>query len=436
MPTDMNSYMQKARQYEQAILKRLRTIYQSGPSGRRGSGPAPHGGNDSLISPNTGGRNPSLWGPDDFAGGQMVDGGFQMASGRDPTPADVATYIKSTGGNPWLKKMKDAKQKLAQSGDTSSGSIGKADSKRMTEFDELMQMMGTLGLSQDTGDKPDVIKDLIESFSSQRDRANEANQLRYDQGIGELTGIRDRNQERVGSFGNTARDKLSHSLERNLSNIAGDMDSMSSGKFAFQNRARVDAIEQNRAIDERADIMASNRDTSDTNALVRFIEARTDKAPDFGMLAQLANQYGQSGAGQPGLTEQIQAMQMLKSMFGDDRQVAQQTPQYPVYRNSGRGRRDAQQFQNSMNNMFGGVGNYQNYLGGVNQQIAGGNRGYPQQTPRVVKKTATKKQPAYSDQGDLFPTQFGGVDQGELFPDEDVAIVPDNNFQSGWNYFT
>ena len=142
----------------------------------------------------------------------------------------------------------------------------------------------------------------------------------------------------------------------------------------------------------------------------------TNKAPDFSQLADLALQYGKSGAGKPSLLEQTQSMQMLQNMFNPQRQPTQQLPNYPVYPNYGRGPR---QLQQNVNNAYGGGRNFGDFIGTVNQQISGGNRGNRQpqpQQPRRMQLPAptTGRFPDYQNQGELFPSQ--NVGQGELFP--------------------
>lgn len=159
-------------------------------------------------------------------------------------------------------------------------------------------------LAAESGATPgsELFQKLISSFQSKIDEANKANIKRYDEGHGELSDLRSRNQGRVQNWGVAATADLDERMQEALgaqkASLASHGLDSSTILPAFQGRVARDTAREAQRISEMRDSRASQYDTNDTNNLVGFVERRNDVAPDYGQLINLATQYGQSGQGQ------------------------------------------------------------------------------------------------------------------------------------------
>jgi hypothetical protein len=220
--------------------------------------------------------------------------GFSLQSGRMPSDTDVSNFInKMMGGNPYEKALKNggaatstpaaavpAKRGygggFGTPGSGSSGGAGKSPAPQ-AEPNQLFERM-------------------MMAAQGKMDEANAANEYRYAEGKGELTGIRTRNQDRATNWGIAAQADVAEQMKNALLDTQASLASKGLGgstiydSFALS-EAQKTAREQQR-ISEMRDSRASDYDTRDTGNLVGFIERREDTGPDYMQLMQMAQQHG------------------------------------------------------------------------------------------------------------------------------------------------
>ena len=142
----------------------------------------------------------------------------------------------------------------------------------------------------------------IQAMIGATGQANQANQQRYDQGLGELTGLRDRSNELVSSRGGQRADDINRAATQRLA--ADHHNAVSRGLSASTNagamRRRTDEGRA-RSLNDLSDQLTRQRldvDSNTTGALTDWIYRRDDVQPNINGLMQLAQMYGQSGMGQ------------------------------------------------------------------------------------------------------------------------------------------
>jgi hypothetical protein len=197
-------------------------------------------------------------------------GEIRLKSGKEPTVEDIDRFMKMHGSN---KKPKSAQPPgVAAPAPAASGT---------SSMRQLMEQ-----LSQD--------------YQSQLDAANYANEARYAEGHGELSGLRDRNQERVGNWGK-AQEQLNEERSRDtLSAVQANLASRGLGNStitdAFRQRNSRDLGLVQQDLSERRDDRASRYDSADTGNLVGFVERRTDQAPSMEPMLAMIKQLGEAEA--------------------------------------------------------------------------------------------------------------------------------------------
>lgn len=147
---------------------------------------------------------------------------------------------------------------------------------------------------------PSALQQLAAEFQRRMDEANAANIARYDESKGELTTLRDRNRERVTNWGNAALADINDRMKESQGNISADLAARGLGNStitgALQQRVARDAARESQRVTEMRDDRASQYDTRDTGNLVNLIGSRTDAAPDYALLVNLADRIGQADA--------------------------------------------------------------------------------------------------------------------------------------------
>lgn len=329
----------------------------------------------------------SQWGP---YGGRGTSrggmGGYTVKSGVAPSDHDVQAFIDSMGGNPYV-----------ESSGGGGGTTTLDKSLVETPFQKAKR------LKELEANSPEgMFKKLSADYQKKVDEANKANLARYDEGKGELSGLRTRNQDRVSNWGKVQEQLNAEAAKQTLGGIAADLASrgLSSSTIlpSFKERSARDLGLLQQDVSERRDARASQYDSQDTNNLVGFIERRNDVAPDTGPLFQLSQQLGQLKAFQ----EAQAARQAQPSPYQQQPQQAPQIPYYPAngYMGYGGGQQGAI-FLNgnpyeAAQGWFGGGGNYQPQQGGYD---AGGYGGQPQQQPMDPALAARIQKRQLADHG-------------------------------------
>jgi len=244
---------------------------------------------------NVGGQNNA-----DFMGGNLLSqltpdgrvrpgqaGLTQLRAGQAVTDQQLAEVISKSGGNPYVKQLQVLESKVKES--RSNGRRGMIGQTGRSVSNAVNQQMGEGGL----------VSQMLADAQAQADEANYWNQYRFDYGIGNLENLRDRNQERVKNFGQSARTDLEERFSQSLGDTVGQLSGRGLGNStivdAFRDRNKRELAREQQRISEMVDDRASRYDTADTANAVNFVERRNDVAPDMGQLLQLAQMYGASG---------------------------------------------------------------------------------------------------------------------------------------------
>jgi hypothetical protein len=197
--------------------------------------------------------------------------GTEFRAHAMPSDHDVERFIKSLGGNPYAQ--------VATGANAERATVAHSDASGPP--------------SMDVGG---MFSKMLAANQAKVDEANAANLARYDEGHGEYSALRDRNQERAKNWGVAAsRDidqRMQDALLKSEASLAsrGLAGSTIADSFRLQT-AKDTALEQQR-VSEMRDSRASEYDTRDTGNLVGFVERREDTAPDSNQMMQLAMQYG------------------------------------------------------------------------------------------------------------------------------------------------
>lgn len=245
---------------------------------------------------------PERWGPTgdrsnnpDMQG--LVPGQYNVRYGIMPTDADVERFIAQTGGNPYLKtpyeamllgqRMRDPRLPVPPAMPPGPpGPRGPAGRQAATMAAGAQDPMGQ----------------LFADLQSKIDEANAANIARYDEGKGELTDLRDRNQGRIDSWGVGQQMRNKEAFDEFLSNqraqdamigMANSNKEMALGQRQLRDMQMLDA-----EITGQRDARGLAADTADTGKLTEWIYNRNDNAPDPAMLIDLAKSSAQAKVAQ------------------------------------------------------------------------------------------------------------------------------------------
>lgn len=140
---------------------------------------------------------------------------------------------------------------------------------------------------------------LSYTFQRNYDAANQANELRYGDIVGGLTGIYDRNMARINSLGSQERADINRRADQNKQAALSNLTSRGLGgttvRDSVANKAEED---RNRALRQMQDQETRQRigaDSAMAGDVFRFMERRNDAAPDLNQLASLNQALGASG---------------------------------------------------------------------------------------------------------------------------------------------
>jgi hypothetical protein len=210
-------------------------------------------------------------------------GGMNLPRGVTPSEFDVDREIAMGGGNPITNRMQAQSAAIA----------------RQVAARRAAQGRQTAEAEPTTTAEQDLIARTFAALNADRESANNANLARYDEGHGELSGLRQRNQDRVANWGIAAEDDLEERAKESLGNqmamLASRGLSNSTITPAFAQRNSRDLAREIQRVSEMRDSRAVDADTRDTGNLVGFVERREDTAAPMEFMANLALQHAQAG---------------------------------------------------------------------------------------------------------------------------------------------
>jgi hypothetical protein len=228
--------------------------------------------------------------------------GESFQTGVAPSDYDVQRFINASGGNPYEKRIKTM---LATTDSATAPNGGPGG-------------LNVAGTAQPLPDPTQMFQQMMAAQQGKLDEANAANIKRYDEGHGELTGVRTRNQDRVQNWGKAASADIEERMQEALLDSEASLAARGLGgstiQDAFRLRKARDVANEQQRISEMRDSRASEYDTRDTGNLVGFVERREDTGPDANMLLQMAMQFGQ---GQQQLQAQKEQQARLDKLLAD-----------------------------------------------------------------------------------------------------------------------
>ncbi len=258
-------YLLRKRQLQQAAGTNK---MGSSPYYQGGTGPSGHDAGGMPIGPRP-----------NFAGE------YNVKYGVDPSPADVAAYVESTGGDPYAAKLKKVMER------------SKSDKSREALRQRLQQSAGAQTSSQQS-----VVDQMLGDVKSKIDEANAANDFRYEEVKGNNEALYGRVMGEVDNWGGVQsqlnEERAKESLSEQKAYLAARGLSNSNVLPAFQARNDRDLALTQQDLSERKSARQLGYDIDLTNNSNAFIERRNDIAPDMAPYYNIAMQYAKSGAGQ------------------------------------------------------------------------------------------------------------------------------------------
>jgi hypothetical protein len=230
------------------------------------------------------------------------EAGESFQTGVAPSNYDVDRFIKSMGGNPYEQRMKT----MLATTDLPTAPNGGPGGPNVA------------GTAQPLPDPTQMFQQMMAAQQGKLDEANAANIKRYDEGHGELTGVRTRNQDRVQNWGHAAAEDVDEGVANDILDVAASLAAKgtlnSTDQEAFRLRAKSNARREKAKISEMRDSRASEYDTRDTGNLVQFVKDREDSGPDANMMINMAMQFAQ---GQQQLQAQKEQQARLDKLLAD-----------------------------------------------------------------------------------------------------------------------
>jgi hypothetical protein len=201
-----------------------------------------------------------------------------MTYGQTPNDVQIAEYIKSIGGNPFKRQMRElrAGKKLPPTNPAMARMI------EQTERDQRLQ-------------------EFLDSAKAQEEAANAANEERYQDILGRLEDRYDRNMDRVSNYGEAALQDLIESSDEALGGVRANLANRGLGSStifdAFRQRSARDLAREKQRLSEQVDRRAAEYDQALSKDIAAFMERRTDEGPNQNMIAELARQFGSANDG-------------------------------------------------------------------------------------------------------------------------------------------
>lgn len=147
-----------------------------------------------------------------------------------------------------------------------------------------------------------TLASFLQDAQDRLNEANDANKQRYEDILKRLEDRYSRNMDRVSNWGKTAEADARESAFETMAGIQANLSARGLGNStiveAFRQRNSRDLNRNLTQISEMRDSRAAQYDQALSGDIASFMERRTDKAPDFGQIAALAQAYGVGGGGQ------------------------------------------------------------------------------------------------------------------------------------------
>ena len=163
-------------------------------------------------------------------------------------------------------------------------------------------------------DAETAIEKFFREAEEKIEEANNANETRYNQIMGDLDARYNRVMDRIGNFGVAARADLQERAAEALGNIHANLSARGLGNStvlaAFQQRNARDLAREQQRLSETVDTRAMNADMQMTSDKAGFMERREDVAPDWGQLQEMAMKYGVGNEGRGFNAQEDQAEQV------------------------------------------------------------------------------------------------------------------------------
>lgn len=220
---------------------------------------------------------PAPWGP---SGSSYVDRrGATFRSGESPTDTQVKQWINAHGGNPYRLEL-----------------MSMGGGKKLTRRQVANALTRAGAAEQNT------LASFLQDAQDRLNEANDANKQRYEDILKRLEDRYSRNMGRVENWGKTAEADARESAFETMAGIQANLSARGLGNStiveAFRQRNARDLNRNLTQISEMRDSRAAQYDQALSGDIASFMERRTDKAPDFGQIAALAQAYGVGGGGQ------------------------------------------------------------------------------------------------------------------------------------------
>jgi hypothetical protein len=251
------SLQQAAKEYEKNVRSYLQQMVRAGSANMAGQ-PAP-------------------WGP---SGSSYGDGrGMTFRSGETPSDTQVKQWINSHGGNPYVREL-----------------MGLSGGKTITRR-QVASALTRAGAAEQA-----TLGSFLQEAQDKLNEANEANKQRYEDILERLESRYQRGMDRVSNWGRSAEADAREQAAETMGNVQANLSARGLGNStiveAFRQRNSRDLNRNLTQISEMRDSRAAQYDQALSGDIASFMERRTDKAPDFGQIAALAQAYGVGGGGQ------------------------------------------------------------------------------------------------------------------------------------------
>lgn len=254
---NLGSLQNAAREYERNVRSYLQQMLRAGSANMAGQ-PAP-------------------WGP---SGTSYADSrGATFRSGETPNDTQVKAWINAHGGNPYQLEL-----------------MSMGGGKKLTRRQVANALTRAGAAEQNT------LASFLQDAQDRLNEANDANKQRYEDILKRLEDRYSRNMDRVSNWGKTAEADARESAFEAMAGIQANLSARGLGNStiveAFRQRNARDLNRNLTQISEMRDSRAAQYDQALSGDIASFMERRTDKAPDFGQIAALAQAYGVGGGGQ------------------------------------------------------------------------------------------------------------------------------------------
>ena len=246
----------------------------------------------------------------------QVDQGHNFLNGVMPNDAQIAAYVNE---QPEYKRAVAALEKAGKAG------AGKANSRR----GQVSSMNGAMPPAA-----PSESMQLYNNWLAQQqagfDEAKAANEARYAEGHGELSGARDYRQGLYANFGYAAQEDIDERMQEALKSARASAQrrglSNTNVTDAYALRAARDTAREQQRVRETRDSRMADAYAQDTGNLVGFIERREDPYPDMNQAVAIGIQLAEGEANRQAQAERMAAINQYRRTGGRGRSDARLPP--------------------------------------------------------------------------------------------------------------